>query len=253
MIKNFKFLVIMLGLVSMTSISLLAKPVTSAQSNVLTYVQADDEMFELEGEEGDFDFYDAEEASETKKVEKRGTTFGDIISWILMGIIVIGLIYGIHYLRNNSITIENHPVIYVSLSVFKFSFIVGLLGWILFFVMSSFDSPALQTLAVVITALAIVIYAVYQSYKSYAHIELTTTKVLVTIASIALGLTVAFAAIPLFGLMILWYLIKDKLGWDKYVLSDGTEIRRVNSLSNQYEDKYGHRYERISDGTFVKI
>ena len=130
---------------------------------------------------------------------------------------------------------------------------MGLIGWILFAVASSFDSTVLPVLAVLITVLAIVIYAVYKSYKSYGYLEFTTTKILVTIASIALGLTVAFAAIPLFGLMILWYLIKDKLGWDKYVLSDGTEIRRVNSLSNQYEDKYGHRYERTSDDGFVKI
>lgn len=252
MIKNFKFLVIMLGLISMTSISLPAKTVKSAQSNILTYVQTDDEMFELEGEESDLDYYDAE-VDQAKETKKNGTSFGDIITAIFDGIIIIFFIYCFYYLRHNTITIENHPIIYVSLSVTKFSFIVGLIGWILFFVMSSFDSPALQTLAVVITALAIVIYAVYKSYKSYGYLEFTTTKILVTIASIALGLTVAFAAIPLFGLMILWYLIKDKLGWDKYVLSDGTEIRRVNSLSNQYEDKFGHRYERISDGTFVKI
>ena len=252
MIKNFKFLVLMLGLISMTSISLPAKTVTSAQSHILTYIQTDDEMFELEGEESDLDYYDAE-VDQAKETKKNGTSFGDIISYILTGIIVIFLLYGFYYLRHNTITIENHPITYVSLSVTKFSFIVGLIGWILFAVASSFDSTVLPVLAVLITVLAIVIYAVYKSYKSYGYLEFTTTKILVTIASIALGLTVAFVAIPLFGLMILWYLIKDKLGWDKYVLSDGTEIRRVNSLSNQYEDKYGHRYERTSDGTFVKI
>ena len=245
MIKNFKFLVLMLGLISMTSLSLSAKTEAHTQPNVLTYVQTDDEMFELEGEESDLDYYDAE-VDQAKEARKNGTSFGDIISYILTGIIVIFLLY-------NTITIENHPITYVSLSVIKFSFIVGLIGWILFAVASSFDSTALPVLAVVITVLAIVIYAVYKSYKSYEHLEFITTKILVTIASIALGLTVAFAAIPLFGLMILWYLIKDKLGWDKYVLSDGTEIKRVNSLSNQYEDKYGHRYERTSDGTFVKL
>ena len=253
MTKHLKLFLLMLGLVSMTSISLLAKPLTSAQSKVLTYVQADDEMFELEGEESDLDYYDAEEVGATKKVKNKGTTFGDIISWFLMGIIVIGFIYGFHYMRNNTITMENHPITYVSLSVIKFSFIVGLLGWILFGVMSCFDSAALPGLAVVITVLAIVIYAVNKSYKSYGYLEFTTTKILVTIASVALGLTIAFAAIPLFGLMILWYMIKDRLGWDKYVLSDGTEIKRVNSLSNQYEDKYGHRYERTGDDVFVKI
>ena len=252
MIKNFKFLVLILGLISMTSISLPAKTVTSAQSNFLTYVQADDEIFELEGEESDLDYYDAE-VDQAKEAKKNGTSFGDIISYILMGIIIIFLLYGFYYLRHNTITIENHPITYVSLSVTKFSFIVGLICWILFAVASSFDSTVLPVLAVVITVLAIVIYAVYKSYKSYEHLEFITTKILVTIASIALGLTVAFAAIPLFGLMILWYLIKDKLGWDKYVLSDGTEIKRVNSLSNQYEDKYGHRYERTSDDGFVKI
>lgn len=252
MIKNFKFLVLMLGLISMTSLSLSAKTEAHTQPNVLTYVQTDDEMFELEGEESDLDYYDAE-VDQAKEAKKNGTSFGDIISYILTGIIVIFLLYGFYYLRHNTITIENHPITYVSLSVIKFSFIVGLIGWILFAVASSFDSTALPVLAVVITVLAIVIYAVYKSYKSYEHLEFITTKILVTIASIALGLTVAFAAIPLFGLMMLWYLIKDKLGWDKYVLSDGTEIRRVNSLSNQYEDKYGHRYERTSDGTFVKI
>ena len=252
MIKNLKFLVLMLGLISMTSLSLSAKTVAHTQPNVLTYVQTDDEMFELEGEESDLDYYDAE-VDQAKEAKKNGTSFGDIISYILTGIIVIFLLYGFYYLRHNTITIENHPITYVSLSVIKFSFIVGLIGWILFAVASSFDSTALPVLAVVITVLAIVIYAVYKSYKSYEHLEFITTKILVTIASIALGLTVAFAAIPLFGLMILWYLIKDKLGWDKYVLSDGTEIRRVNSLSNQYEDKYGHRYERTSDDGFVKI
>ena len=252
MIKNFKFLVLMLGLISMTSLSLSAKTEAHTQPNVLTYVQTDDEMFELEGEESDLDYYDAE-VDQAKEARKNGTSFGDIISYILTGIIVIFLLYGFYYLRHNTITIENHPITYVSLSVIKFSFIVGLIGWILFAVASSFDSTALPVLAVVITVLAIVIYAVYKSYKSYEHLEFITTKILVTIASIALGLTVAFAAIPLFGLMILWYLIKDKLGWDKYVLSDGTEIKRVNSLSNQYEDKYGHRYERTSDGTFVKL
>ena len=252
MIKNFKFLVLMLGLISMTSLSLSAKTEAHTQPNVLTYVQTDDEMFELEGEESDLDYYDAE-VDQAKEAKKNGTSFGDIISYILTGIIVIFLLYGFYYLRHNTITIENHPITYVSLSVIKFSFIVGLIGWILFAVASSFDSTALPVLAVVITVLAIVIYAVYKSYKSYEHLEFITTKILVTIASIALGLTVAFAAIPLFGLMMLWYLIKDKLGWDKYVLSDGTEIRRVNSLSNQYEDKYGHRYERTSDDGFVKI
>lgn len=252
MIKNFKFLVLMLGLISMTSLSLPAQAETSAQSNIQTYVQTDDEMFELEGEESDLDYYDAE-VDQAKETKKNGTSFGDIISYILTGIIVIFLLYGFYYLRHNTITIENHPITYVSLSVIKFSFIVGLIGWILFAVASSFDSTALPVLAVVITVLAIVIYAVYKSYKSYEHLEFITTKILVTIASIAIGLTVAFAAIPLFGLMMLWYLIKDKLGWDKYVLSDGTEIRRVNSLSNQYEDKYGHRYERTSDDGFVKI
>lgn len=252
MIKNFKFLVLMLGLISMTSISLPAQAETSAQSNIQTYVQTDDEMLELEGEESDLDYYDAE-VDQAKETKKNGTSFGDIISYILTGIIVIFLLYGFYYLRHNTITIENHPITYVSLSVIKFSFIVGLIGWILFAVASSFDSTALPVLAVVITVLAIVIYAVYKSYKSYEHLEFITTKILVTIASIAIGLTVAFAAIPLFGLMMLWYLIKDKLGWDKYVLSDGTEIRRVNSLSNQYEDKYGHRYERTSDDGFVKI
>lgn len=252
MIKNFKFLVLMLGLISMTSLSLPAQPATSAQSNVLTYVQADDEMFELEGEESDLDYYDAE-VDQAKETKKNGTSFGDIISYILTGIIVIFLLYGFYYLRHNTITIENHPIIYVSLSVTKFSFIVGLIGWILFAVASNFDSTALPVLAVVITVLAIVIYAVYKSYKSYEHLEFITTKVLVTVASIALGFTIAFAAIPLFGLQILWYMIKDRLGWDKYVLSDGTEIKRVNSLSNQYEDKYGHRYERTSDDGFVKI
>lgn len=252
MIKNFKFLVLMLGLISMTSLSLPAQAETSAQSNIQTYVQTDDEMFELEGEESDLDYYDAE-VDQAKETKKNGTSFGDIISYILTGIIVIFLLYGFYYLRHNTITIENHPITYVSLSVIKFSFIVGLIGWILFAVASSFDSTALPVLAVVITVLAIVIYAVYKSYKSYEHLEFITTKILVTIASIAIGLTVAFAAIPLFGLMMLWYLIKDKLGWDKYVLSDGTEIRRVNSLSNQYEDKYGHRYERTSDDGFVQI
>lgn len=252
MIKNFKFLVIMIGLMSMTSISLPAKTVKSAQSNILTYVQTDDEMFELEGEESDLDYYDTE-VDQAKETKKNGTSFGDIISYILTGIIVIFLLYGFYYLRHNTITIENHPITYVSLSVIKFSFIVGLIGWILFAVASNFDSTVLPVLAVLITVLAIVIYAVYKSYKSYGYLEFTTTKILVTIASIALGLTVAFAAIPLFGLMILWYLIKDKLGWDKYVLSDGTEIKRVNSLSNQYEDKYGHRYERTDDDSFVKI
>lgn len=252
MIKNFKFLVLMLGLISMTSLSLPAQAETSAQSNIQTYVQTDDEMLELEGEESDLDYYDAE-VDQAKETKKNGTSFGDIISYILTGIIVIFLLYGFYYLRHNTITIENHPITYVSLSVIKFSFIVGLIGWILFAVASSFDSTALPVLAVVITVLAIVIYAVYKSYKSYEHLEFITTKILVTIASIAIGLTVAFAAIPLFGLMMLWYLIKDKLGWDKYVLSDGTEIRRVNSLSNQYEDKYGHRYERTSDDGFVKI
>lgn len=252
MIKNFKFLVLMLGLISMTSLSLPAQPATSAQSHILTYVQTDDEMFELEGEESDLDYYDAE-VDQAKETKKNGTSFADIITTIFDGIIIIFLLYGFYYLRHNTITIENHPITYVSLSVTKFSFIVGLIGWILFAVASSFDSTALPVLAVVITVLAIVIYAVYKSYKSYEHLEFITTKILVTIASIALGLTVAFAAIPLFGLMILWYLIKDKLGWDKYVLSDGTEIRRVNSLSNQYEDKYGHRYERTSDDGFVKI
>ena len=252
MIKNFKFLVLMLGLISMTSLSLPAQAETSAQSNIQTYVQTDDEMFELEGEESDLDYYDAE-VDQAKETKKNGTSFGDIISHILTGIIVIFLLYGFYYLRHNTITIENHPITYVSLSVIKFSFIVGLIGWILFAVASSFDSTALPVLAVVITVLAIVIYAVYKSYKSYEHLEFITTKILVTIASIAIGLTVAFAAIPLVCLMMLWYLIKDKLGWDKYVLSDGTEIRRVNSLSNQYEDKYGHRYERTSDDGFVKI
>ena len=252
MIKNFKFLVLMLGLISMTSLSLPAQAETSAQSNIQTYVQTDDEMFELEGEESDLDYYDAE-VDQAKEKKKNGTSFGDIISHILTGIIVIFLLYGFYYLRHNTITIENHPITYVSLSVIKFSFIVGLIGWILFAVASSFDSTALPVLAVVITVLAIVIYAVYKSYKSYEHLEFITTKILVTIASIAIGLTVAFAAIPLVCLMMLWYLIKDKLGWDKYVLSDGTEIRRVNSLSNQYEDKYGHRYERTSDDGFVKI
>ena len=252
MTKHLKIFMLMLGLMSMTSISLPAQPVTSAKSNVLTFVQTDDEMFELEGEESDLDYYDAE-VDQAKEAKKNGTSFGDIISYILTGIIVIFLLYGIYYLRHNTITIENHPIIYVSLSVIKFSFIVGLIGWILFAVASSFDYASLRVLAVVITVLAIVIYAVYKSYKSYGYLEFTTTKILVTIASIALGLTVAFAAIPLFGLMILWYLIKDKLGWDKYVLSDGTEIKRVNSLSNQYEDKYGHRYERTDDDSFVKI
>lgn len=252
MTKHLKIFMLMLGLMSMTSISLPAQPVTSAKSNVLTFVQTDDEMFELEGEESDLDYYDAE-VDQAKKAKKNGTSFGDIISYILTGIIVIFLLYGIYYLRHNTITIENHPIIYVSLSVIKFSFIVGLIGWILFAVASSFDYASLRVLAVVITVLAIVIYAVYKSYKSYGYLEFTTTKILVTIVSIALGLTVAFAAIPLFGLMILWYLIKDKLGWDKYVLSDGTEIKRVNSLSNQYEDKYGHRYERTDDDSFVKI
>lgn len=48
MIKNFKFLVLMLGLISMTSISLPAQAETSAQSHILTYIQTNDEMFELE-------------------------------------------------------------------------------------------------------------------------------------------------------------------------------------------------------------
>ena len=252
MIKNFKFLVLILGLISMTSISLSAKMVTSAQSNILTYVQTDDEMFELEGEESDLDYYDAE-VDQAKETKKNGTSFADIITAIFDGIIIIFFIYCFYYLRHNTITIENHPITYVSSRVTKFSFIVGLLGWVLFGVMSSFDYASLRVLAVVITVLAIVIYAVYKSYKSYGYLEFTTTKILVTIASIAVGLTVAFAAIPLVGLMMLWYLIKDKLGWDKYVLSDGTEIKRVNSLSNQYEDKYGHRYERTSDDGFVKI
>lgn len=113
MIKNFKFLVLMLGLISMTSLSLPAQAETSAQSNIQTYVQTDDEMFELEGEESDLDYYDAE-VDQAKETKKNGTSFADIITAIFDGIIIIFFIYCFYYLRHNAITIENHPITYVS-------------------------------------------------------------------------------------------------------------------------------------------
>ena len=82
MTKHLKIFMLMLGLMSTTSISLPAQPVTSAKSNVLTFVQTDDEMFELEGEESDLDYYDAE-VDQAKETKKNGTSFGGIISYIL--------------------------------------------------------------------------------------------------------------------------------------------------------------------------
>ena len=87
MTKHLKIFMLMLGLMSMTSISLPAQPVTSAKSNVLTFVQTDDEMFELEGEESDLDYYDAE-VDQAKEAKKNGTSFDDIISYILTGIML---------------------------------------------------------------------------------------------------------------------------------------------------------------------
>lgn len=257
MIKHFKIFMLMLGLISMTSVSLSAQPVKSIQPNILTLVQQDDEIIELEGEEGDFDDYVAE-ADNAATAKKSGTSFKDIISYVLLGIILIAFLYGFYWLRHNSVSQENHPIIYVALKVSKFSAIIGFIACITFLICQFGLKLSNLQMGLVIGGFGLVIalYAVFKSIKSYEFLDGVGTKITVTVVSVALGLAIGYALLYLgmavLCLYILWYAVKDKLGWDKVVLADGTEIRRINSFSNQYRDADGNTYERTSDG-YVKI
>lgn len=259
MIKNFKLFVIMLSLISMTIPAMSAQPVKYMSSNIQTFVQADDEIFELEGEEGDFDEYVDETATTNNVKEKGASKVGDIITYILLGIILIAFLYGFYWLRHNNVTMEKYPILYTSLKVSKFSAIIGFIACITFMIcqFGLHLSDLYTWLIIGVFGLIIVLYAIYKSYKSYAVLDSTGKKVTVTIVSIALGLVIGYSllylGIAVVALYVIWYAVKDKLGFDKYVLSDGTEIKRINSFSSQYRDSDGNTWERTSDGAFVKI
>lgn len=246
----------MLAMMGMSFPSADAQPVKCALSNIRTYIQADDEIIEIEGEESDLDFEDyIDEVPTTNKTKQKGTSkVDDIITYILLGIFLIAFLYGFYWLRHNNVTVENHPVIYTSLKVFKFSAIIGIIGWIAFLICEfGVKNATWSMVSIGATGFIIVLYAIYKSCKSYPHLESIVTKILVTIVSIVLGLAVGFSGLVLLCLYILWYVANDKLGFDKYTLSDGTEIKRINSFSSQYRDSDGNTYERTSDGDFVKI
>lgn len=259
MTKNFKIFVFMLAMMGMAIPSTAAQPAKCAPYNIQTYVQADDEIIEIEGEEGDFDEYVDEAVTPDNAKQKGASKVGDIITYILLGIILIAFLYGFYWLRHHTVTMEEYPVLYTSLKVSKFSAIMGFIACITFMI-CEFGlnlSDLYMWLIIGAFGLIILLYAIYKSYKSYAALGSIGTKVTVTIVSIALGLLIGYALLYLgmavLAFYILWYIVKDKLGWDKYVLSDGTEIKRINSLSSRYRDSDGNTYERTSDGSFVKI
>lgn len=258
MIKNLKIFVFVLAMMGMAFPSTAAQPVKCVPSNILTYVQADDEIIEIEGEEGDFDEY-VDEVSDNNVKQKGTSKVGDIITYILMGLILIAFLYGFYWLRHNNVTLENHPVIYTSLKVSKFSAIIGFIACVTFMI-CTFGlhlSDLYMWLIIGGFGIIILLYAIYKSYKSYAVLDSTGTKVTVTIVSIALGLLIGYSLLYLgmaiLVLYVIWFAIKDKLGFDKYTLSDGTVIKRINSFSSQYKDENGNTYERTDDGLFVKI
>lgn len=259
MIKNCKIFVFMLAMLGMAIPSTAAQSVKCVPSNIRTYVQADDEIIEIEGEEGDFDEYVDEAATPAKAKQKGASKASDIITYILLGIILIAFLYCFYWLRHNTVTMEEYPILYTSLKVSKFSAIIGFIACITFMICQFGLELSDLYLWLIIGGfgLIIVLYAIYKSYKSYEVLDSTATKVIVTIVSIALGLVIGYSLLYL-GMAILvfyviWYVVKDKLGFDKYVLSDGTEIQRINSFSSQYRDSDGNTYERTSDGDFVKI
>lgn len=258
MTKYFKIFVLMLAIKGMAFPATAAQPVKYVSSNILTYVQSDDEIIEIEGEEGYFDEYEDETA--VNNAQKKGNSkVGDIVTYILLGLILIVFCYAFYWLRHNSVTLDNHPIIYTSLKVSKFSAIMGFVACVTFMICSFGVHLRDLYIWLIIGGFGIVIllYAIYISYKSYEALDSTSTKISITIVSIALSLLIGYAMLYLgmavLVVYIIWFLIKDKLGWDKYVLSDGTEIKRINSLSNRYKDNDGNTYERLDDGSFVKI
>lgn len=247
-----KLVALLLGLSSMVfTPSLAAHPVNCFQHNVLTFVQSNDEIIEIEGEEGNFDEYEMAQADNSSKKKSNGTTFKDIISYILDGIILIGFLYGFFWLRNNEVTLENHPIIYTTLATSKFSAIVGVVAWVAYLI-AEFALEWNGLIVIGAFGIIVIIYTIFKIYKSYAHLDSTSTKIIATIVCLVLALSIFFISWIIIFFLLFYYIIKDMLGWDKVVLNDGTVIHRRNALSYDYVDDKGNTYKRIDD-KYVKV
>lgn len=94
MINRLKFFCVMLGFASMTLVAQAAKTADCVNPNIVTIIQSDDEVIEIEGEEGDFDeFVDDVQTSSASAPKQVWRIIGSILVLLLYVAMLAHMVY----------------------------------------------------------------------------------------------------------------------------------------------------------------
>lgn len=94
MINRLKFFCVMLGFASMTLVAQAAKTADCVNPNIVTIIQSDDEVIEIEGEEGDFDeFVDDVQTSSASAPKQVWRIIGSILVLLLYVAMIAHMVY----------------------------------------------------------------------------------------------------------------------------------------------------------------